>query len=68
MVAAFRQAAFGHKSEKRDPEQFELALEDLETAIADPHAWLPTTLTSIARGHMQSDVADLMPWYYAAKV
>lgn len=32
LVAALRQAAFGHKSEKRDPEQFELALEDLETA------------------------------------
>ncbi len=38
LVAAFRQVAFGHKSEKRDPEQFELALEDLETAIAALHA------------------------------
>lgn len=37
LVAAFRQAAFGNKSEKRDPEQFELALEDLETAIASVH-------------------------------
>ncbi|TNB47104.1 IS66 family transposase [Martelella lutilitoris] len=38
LVAAFRQAVFGHKSEKRDPEQFELALEDLEAAIASVHA------------------------------
>jgi hypothetical protein len=38
LVAAFRQAASGHKSEKRDPEQFELALEDLETSIAGAHA------------------------------
>lgn len=38
LVAAFRQAAFGHKSEKRDPEQFELAFEDLETAVAAVHA------------------------------
>lgn len=38
LVAAFRQAAFGHKSEKRDPEQFELALEDPETAIVSIHA------------------------------
>lgn len=38
LVAAFRQAAFGHKSEKRNLEQFELALEDLETAIAAVHA------------------------------
>jgi len=37
-VAAFPQAVFGHKSEKRDPEQFELALEDIETAIASVHA------------------------------
>src|SRR5690606_27017872 len=34
LVAAFKQAAFGHRSEKSDPDQFELALEDLETAIA----------------------------------
>ena len=34
LVAAFRQAAFGRRSEKTDPDQFELALEDLETAIA----------------------------------
>nr|BAH89869.1 putative transposase [uncultured bacterium]BAH90007.1 putative transposase [uncultured bacterium]BAH90273.1 putative transposase [uncultured bacterium] len=34
LVAAFRQAAFGRRSEKSDPGQFELALEDLETAIA----------------------------------
>jgi transposase len=34
LVAAFRQAAFGRRSEKSDPDQSELALEDLETAIA----------------------------------
>jgi len=34
LVAAFRQAMFGRKSEKIDPDQFELALEDIETAIA----------------------------------
>ncbi len=38
LVAAFRQAAFGRRSEKSDPDQFELALEDLETAIATIHA------------------------------
>lgn len=37
-MAAFRQAVFGRKSEKRDPEQFELALEDIEAAIASVHA------------------------------
>ena len=34
LVAAFKQAAFGRKSEKADPDQFDLALEDLETAMA----------------------------------
>lgn len=34
LVAAFKQAVFGRRSEKGDPDQFELALEDLETAMA----------------------------------
>ena len=38
LVAAFKQAVFGRKSEKSDPDQFELALEDLETAMATIHA------------------------------
>lgn len=33
LVKAARQALFGRKSEKLDPDQFELALEDIETAI-----------------------------------
>src|SRR3546814_2479014 len=33
LVAAFRQAAFGRKYERADPDKFDLALEDLETAI-----------------------------------
>lgn len=37
-VAAFKQAVFSRKSEKSDPDQFELALEDLETAMAVIHA------------------------------
>lgn len=38
LVAAFKQAAFGRKSEKTAPDQFDLALEDRETAIAAIHA------------------------------
>ena len=34
LIAAFRKTLFGRKSEKIDPDQFELALEDIETAIA----------------------------------
>jgi transposase len=38
LVAAFKQVAFGRKSEKTDADQFDLALEDLETAMAVIHA------------------------------
>lgn len=38
LVAAFKQAAFGKRSEKADPDQFDLALEDIETAMAAVHA------------------------------
>ena len=38
LVAAFKQALFGRKSEKADPDQFELALEDIEAAIAQVEA------------------------------
>ncbi len=34
LIAALRQAMFGRKSEKIDPGQFELALEDIEAGIA----------------------------------
>lgn len=34
LLKAFKQAMFGRKSEKLDPDQFELTLEDIETAIA----------------------------------
>jgi transposase len=33
LVKAFKQTIFGRKSEKLDPDQFELALEDIETAV-----------------------------------
>ena len=34
----------------------------------DPQAWLTTTLTAIVKGHKQSQIDDLLPWNYAAKV
>ncbi len=34
LVADFKRALFGARSEKANPEQFELALEDIETAMA----------------------------------
>lgn len=38
LIAALRQAMFGRKSEKADPGQFELALEDIEAGIAQVEA------------------------------
>lgn len=38
LVAAFKQALFGRKSERLDPDQFDLALEDIESSIATLHA------------------------------
>lgn len=38
LVAAFRQALFGRRSEKSDPDQYDLALEDIEAAMATVHA------------------------------
>lgn len=38
LVADFKRALFGAKSEKVDPGQYELALEDIETAMAVIHA------------------------------
>ena len=38
LVADFKRALFGARSEKASPEQFELALEDIETAMAAVHA------------------------------
>ena len=38
LLTDFRRALFGAKSEKVNPEQYELALEDIETAMAAIHA------------------------------
>ena len=38
LVADFKRALFGAKSEKADPDQYQLALEDIETAMAAVHA------------------------------
>ncbi len=38
LVADFKRALFGAKSEKSDPDQYQLALEDIETAMAAVHA------------------------------
>jgi transposase len=38
LLADFKRALFGHRSEKSDPEQYELAPEDIEAAIAAIYA------------------------------
>ena len=34
----------------------------------DPHAWLSATLTAIVQGHKQSQIDNLLPWNYVARV
>ena len=41
-IGQYRHAKFGPKSEKRDPAQLELSLEDLETAIAETQERIAT--------------------------
>lgn len=57
LVAAFKQAAFGRKSEKADPEQYDLALEEMEMAIAAVHAGDETDSTP-AKPHPKSRAAN----------
>ena len=69
LVAGFRQAAFGRRSEKSDPDQFELALEDLETAIATIHAEEDAEIAAQApaadRGGDRARQPDLRLWCVA---
>ena len=34
----------------------------------EPHTYLTATLQAIVNGHKQSQIDDLLPWNYAAKV
>lgn len=43
-------------------------IETYKLNAVDPYAWLTTTLTVIAGSHMQSNIADPMPWSHADKV
>lgn len=45
LIAAFRQVMFGRKSERLDPDQLELAFEDVETGIAAVDAEVGTNKT-----------------------
>jgi hypothetical protein len=43
-------------------------IETCKLNSVDPHAWLAATLVAIVKGHKQSQIADLLPWNYAATV
>ena len=53
LVVDFKRALFEAKSEKTDPDQYQLALEDIETCKLngiEPHAYLTRVLTPSPRG------------------
>lgn len=43
-------------------------IETCKMNAADPHTWLSETLTAIVQGHKQSQIEELLPWNYTAKV
>ena len=43
-------------------------IETCKLNAIDPHAWLDSTLSAIATGHMQSRVEELLPWNYPREV
>lgn len=63
LLQTFKKTLFGHKSEKLDPDQYELALEDLESAIEAIKATgdidLPTPKTSAAKTPRSSNRGHL---------
>jgi transposase len=56
-VGQYRHAKFGPKSEKLDPAQLELALEDLETAITETQAQIAAVEEKIAASAADPDKA-----------
>jgi len=56
-VGQYRHAKFGPKSEKLNPAQLELALEDLETAIAETQAQIAVVEEKIAASSVDPDKA-----------
>ncbi|MBU2959355.1 transposase, partial [Citreicella sp. C3M06] len=43
-------------------------IETCKLNAVDPHAWLTATLSAISGGHKQSQITDLLPRNYVAKV
>ena len=43
-------------------------VETCKLNAVEPHAYLTQTLRAIVNGHKQSQIDDLLPWNYAAKV
>lgn len=56
LVADFKRALFGARSEKADPEQFELSLEDIETALSMMQSI--TCRQGMAVVHAEDDALD----------
>jgi len=58
----FKRAPFGARSEKPDPEHYELALEDIETAMAAFHAEdAALDAPQRASQSLATSIADLCP-------
>ncbi|WP_416339726.1 transposase domain-containing protein [Paracoccus sp. (in: a-proteobacteria)] len=58
----------GHDAGAENWAVIALLVETCKMNGIDPQAWPAATLTAIVQGHKQSQIDDLLPWSYAAKV
>jgi len=43
-------------------------IETCKLNAVDPHAWLGSTLSTIASSHRQDQITKLLPWNYTARI
>jgi hypothetical protein len=61
LLASFKKALFGAKSEKIDPAQFELELKDIETAIAQVEVEIDADTRLLPHRRFVRPIADHCP-------
>ena len=66
LLRVARNAQYGRSSEKLNQDQLELALEDVERAIAKTReAYLADVLEKLVNGWPAARIGKLLPWAYA---
>jgi uncharacterized coiled-coil DUF342 family protein len=74
LIRQLQRGQFGRRSERLDPDQLQLGLEDLEQTVAtaklngvEPLAWLTDVLERMVSGRTKAhELEDLLPWAWKA--